>query len=326
MALGLAYAVSPWGSVEWALLAGIVLALLNLTAFGALARKYSRLLIQCSIVLLGFWIDLHDVVKAGLSGLCFSAGVIVLTFGLGAALRRVLGVDETLTALLSSGTAICGGSAIAATGAVIRASDAQMSVALGLVFVLNAIAVFAFPPLGHALNLSQAEFGAWAAVAVHDVANVVATASRFGEDAAADATVIKLTRVLWLAPMCLVLGWWFAKRRAAPAPAEVAQRPSRAARIARVLNLVPWFIVGFVVASGLRTALVTLWPEVSWPAYAADARAVAKTLMTGALFLIGCGLSRRAIASVGVRPMLLGVLLWVIVSACALVVIVHTVD
>lgn len=325
MVLGLAYAASPWGRVEVALLAGMVLAMMNLTAFAGAARRYSRLLIQCSIVLLGFWIDLHDVLKAGLNGLGFSAGVIVLTFALGAALRRVLGVDEKVTALLSSGTAICGGSAIAATGAVIRASDAQMSVALGLVFILNAAAVFAFPPLGHALGLSQAQFGAWAAVAVHDVANVVATASRFGEDAAADATVIKLTRVLWLAPICLALGWWFAHRDPEQPGGATSARPSRAARVARVLNLVPWFIIGFVAASGLRTALVTMWPDARWAVYAGEARAAAKVLMTAALFLIGCGLSRTAIAGVGVRPMLLGVLLWVIVSACALLVIVNTV-
>lgn len=326
------------GVEAWMTLAGgIALALTGLTAWGPLAKKYSRLLIQISIVLLGFWIDLARVLQAGLAGAAFSVGVIVVTFALGGLLAKVLKTESKLAALLSAGTAICGGSAIAATGAVIRAGEAAMSVALGLVFLLNAIALFAFPPLGHALDLSPTQFGAWCAVAVHDVANVVATAKSYGDQALGEATVIKLTRVLWLAPMCLVLGWWFGRgAREGPNPREdhglnpAAPRPrwhapARAAK--QFFRFVPWFIVGFLTASLVRYSVVRLAPGLATEAAQGGdyARSAAKVLMTAALFLIGTGLSRKAIASVGVRPLLHGVILWLAVSGLALVVIRATV-
>lgn len=318
-----AFCLTPWASVQVALGMGIALALLGLTAWNKRAKALSRLLIQVSIVLLGFWISLSDVARAGASGAMFSGLLIVSTFALGAVLARLFATDAKLSALLSSGTAICGGSAIAATGATIRASDTQISVALVLVFVLNTVAVYAFPPLGHALGLSQQQFGAWAAVAVHDVANLVATAKVYGDRALADATVIKLTRVLWLAPICLALGWWFADRgsREGGLPA-----PARGGPLSRLFSIVPWFVLGFVLASLLRTLLDRYAPGLNAGSLAEHLRSVSKTLLTLALFFIGCGLSRKAIGAVGLKPMLHGTILWVIISVGALLLIRATVS
>ncbi len=327
LVLAIAFCLTPWASAPVALGLGIVLALLELTTWEKATKKYSRLLIQISIVLLGFWIDLHDVARAGAAGFGFAAGTIIATFALGALFARMLRVEGKLAALLSSGTAICGGSAIAATGAVIRASDAQMSVALGLVFILNAIALYVFPPLGHALNMSEHQFGAWSAVAIHDVASVVATAKQYGEIALQDATVIKLTRVLWLAPVCLALGWWFNRSAvplaaSPPVPTTSTQRRSVAAR---VFSFLPWFILGFVLASVIRTLAHNAWPDAPVDQWGGYARDIAKRLMTVALLGIGLGLSRKAIASVGVRPMLLGVLLWIVISVASYWVVTLTV-
>jgi hypothetical protein len=184
--------VTPWVSAAGGLAIGMALALLGLTAYGPQGKKLSRTLIQAGVVLLGFSIPLQEVARAGTTGLAFAAGTIVLVFGLGWLLGRWLGTEQ----LLSAGTAICGGSAIAATGAVISATAAQISVATATVFLLNACGVYAYPVIGQALGLSQEQFGAWAAVGIHDVAGVVAAGKAYGDVALQQATVIKLTRVL----------------------------------------------------------------------------------------------------------------------------------
>jgi len=308
----------PGVAAPVALGVGVVVALLGLAAFEKPAKQFSRLIIQCAIVLLGFSIDLHQVVQAGTSGLAFAAGTIVLTFGLGWLLGRSLGTDPKVSTLLCAGTAICGGSAIAATGAVIRASDAQMSVALAAVFVLNAIALYLFPPIGHALELSQAQFGAWAAVAIHDMSSVVAAGKVYGDEALQQATVIKLARVLWIVPVSLLAGWILARQAADPAtpatPAGAAAPPPRTL-LARVGTIIPWFIALFVLASVIRT-------YAGVPAGLADGlKAAAKQGMVLALFLIGSGLSRRALTQVGWRPFAQAAVLWLVVSVVALLVI-----
>lgn len=305
----------PWVTAPVALAVGVAIALLGLSAFEKPAKKYSRLIIQIAIVLLGFSIDLRLVLQAGAAGLGFAAGTILFTFALGLGLGRLLGAEPKLTTLLCSGTAICGGSAIAATGSVIRASDAQMSVALAAVFVLNAIALYVFPPLGHAMNLSQEQFGAWAAVAIHDMSSVVAAGKAFGDQALQQATVIKLARVLWIVPVSLLAGWIIG--RAAAAQADTPSKPK--VLFARVATIVPWFIALFVVASVARTYLAL-------PAGLADnLKLVAKQGMVLALFLIGSGLSRKALAQVGWRPFVLATVLWVAISVVALLVIRGTV-
>ena len=195
----------PWAEPWMALVAGMVLALLNLSAFGAASKTLSRVLIQVAVVLFGFSADLEVVRRAGVIGLLFAAGTIVTTIAVGFGLGRLLGTPLKLTALLCAGTAICGGSAIAATGPAIRATHVHMTVAMACVFVLNGAALLLFPPLGHALGLSELQFGAWAAVAIHDVSSVVGATKVYGAEALREGTVIKLTRALWIVPVALFM-------------------------------------------------------------------------------------------------------------------------
>lgn len=312
MILGAAFSLSPWCSGPLALGLGIALALPGLTAWSGPSKRFSRLLIQVCIVLLGLAIDLHRVQQAGVGGLAFAAGTIVLVFALGAALGRLLGVPGTLGTLLSSGTAICGGSAIAATSRVIRADDSDTSIALAAVFVLNAIALFVFIPVGHWLAMSQEQFGTWAAVAIHDMASVVAAGKEYGPAALEQATVVKLTRVLWIVPVAAACGW-AASRRAPGAGAPGGNG------WAAVRGALPWFIVLFVLASAVRTYV----PGVG--AHEATVKAAAKAGMTLALFLIGCGLSRAAVERVGARPFVMAAALWVVLSVVSLLVVRATV-
>jgi uncharacterized integral membrane protein (TIGR00698 family) len=289
-----------------ALTIGMLLAMLGLTPFTKQAKSWSRLLIQGSVVLLGFSMSLGVVVEAGLPGLAFAAGTIVGTIALGFALGAMLKVEPVTTALLSAGTSICGGSAIAATAPVVRASPAQMSVSLACVFMLNALALYLFPHLGRGLGMSEHQFGAWAAVAIHDVSSVTGAAKQFGEDALQHATVIKLTRALWIAPVALVLGWMVRRMTAAAADSKPQPRASA----------MPWFILFFVLASALRTVLPTVFqPLGDW------LKPVAKTGLVLALFLIGSGLSVSAIKQVGWRPLVLAIVMWVVLAAASLIVV-----
>jgi len=293
--------VLPWCTPAYALGLGLLLALCGLVAWPDQSRRLSKLLIQVSVVLMGFGMDLGELARAGALGLVFAAGSIALTFALGALLGRWLGTAPRLTLLLSSGTAICGGSAIAAVGAATGAIGAEMSVAIATVFVLNGIALYAFPPLGHLLELGQVQFGTWAAVAIHDVSSVVGAASAYGDEALQVATAVKLARTLWIAPVALLAGWWWSRC------AETAA--SGGAR--RALSF-PWFVLWFVAAALLRSlvpAVAEFAPDLTW---------LAKRGMSLALFLIGSGLSLAALRAVGVRPLVLGASLWLIVSVLAL--------
>lgn len=299
---------NPWATAPIALTIGIVLALLGLTAFEKQSKQLSRTLIQASVVLLGFSISLGDVAKAGLTGMVFAAATIAFVFVIGQLLQRLLNTDKQVSSLLTAGTAICGGSAIAATGTVIGASSAAISVATAVVFLLNAGGVYLYPVIGRSLELSQEQFGAWAAVGIHDVAGVVAAAKQYGDVALSEATVIKLTRVLWIVPVALVLG------RMARPESEDPQAKKPAAPI-------PWFVGLFLVACLIRTiGEATLGAPSIAPA-ADMLKSIAKTAMTLALFLIGSGLSRNALAAAGWRPLLQGLIMWITVSIVALVVV-----
>lgn len=303
---GAILAASPWSSPPMALALGIALALAGLTAFGPASRKLSKVLIQAGVVLLGFGMDLRVVARAGVAGVLLAAGSIVATFAVGVLLGRRLKIDAKLTTLLCAGTSICGGSAIAATGSVIGAGEAAMGVALATVFVLNAGGLYAFPLIGRALGLSPEEFGAWAAIGIHDVSSVVGAASAFdalhpGPDQALGvATAIKLARTLWIIPVAMLARGIV--RRAEPGAARSTLRAP-----------VPWFIGLFVLAAGARS--------MGWISdeLAGDLRTLAKRALALALYLIGSGLSRRAIASIGPRPFVLGLVLWVFISVVALV-------
>jgi len=315
LVLAILAASSPWISPPIALTMGIAIALAGWAAFPTQTRKWSRLLIQAGVVLLGFRMDLHQIVAAGTVGVGFAVGTILLTFAAGALLAHLLGIDRKVATLISSGTAVCGGSAIAATGSVIFASEAQMAVAMGCVFILNSIGLYIFPTLGHALQLSGEQFGTWAAIAIHDISSVVGSAAVFDqlEDtngvALETATAVKLTRTLWIVPVALLCGWWHQR---ADARIVGASKTCKAPPM-------PWFIGLFLLAATARSvvpAVIELAPHIEL---------VAKKLLTIALLFIGLGMSTQAIAAVGWRAMVLAIALWFTISTVALVVVVRTI-
>ena len=283
-----------------ALIGGALLALTLGNPFPAQTKRASRPLLQASVILLGFSVDLGTVARAGLDGLVFSLVSILAVFALGAGLRRLLGVRPVTALLVSAGTAICGGSAIAAVATVLDAPDEDVSVAAGTVFLLNAVALLLFPPLGHLLGLSQTQFGMWAGIAVHDIASVVGAGTAYGPRALDVATAVKLARVLYLVPIVLLLAF-LGRRGSRETGGESRARPP-----------LPWFVAGFLAASAARS----LSPFVA--AQAPLVKSVAGAGFALSLALIGLGLSRTALRAVGPRPLILGVALWLFISLAAL--------
>jgi uncharacterized integral membrane protein (TIGR00698 family) len=291
--------LSPWGSPPLALALGLVVALVIGNPFPAQSRRYTSKLLQWSVIGLGFGMNAHTALQAGREGLLFTVVSILGTLTLGFLVGRWLGIDRKISHLISSGTAICGGSAIAAVGPVIQAEEGQMSVALGTVFILNSVALFLFPAVGHALQMSQNQFGLWAAIAIHDTSSVVGAASHYGDQALQIATTVKLARALWIIPVALGTAFFF---------------KTKGAKVK-----LPWFILGFVGAMLLNTLVPALQP------FSPALVKLAKLGLTVTLFLIGAGLSMAVLRSVGVRPFVQGILLWGVVSAASLWVILHTV-
>lgn len=288
----LLFCVTPWASPPIALALGLALALTIGHPFTARTPKITKLLLQVSVVGLGFGMNLEKVLAAGRTGLLFTIATIAGTLLLGYAIGRAMRITPGTAHLISSGTAICGGSAIAAVGPVIGASDEEMSVSLATVFILNAIALFVFPPIGVQFGLTQTQFGVWSAIAIHDTSSVVGAAAKYGAEALQVATTVKLTRALWIVPLTIATA--FAFRR-------------KSTRVA-----IPWFILFFLLASIVRT--YTPVPVDIWNVLVQ----LARIGLTVTLFLIGAGLSRSALASVGARPLVLGVILWITISAVSL--------
>lgn len=286
----LLFCLTPWCSPPIALALGLAFALTLGSPFKT--ARATKLLLQVSVVGLGFGMNLGKVVEAGRTGVLFTIATIAGTLAAGYALGRAMHINSSTAHLISSGTAICGGSAIAAVGPVIGASDEEMSVSLGTVFILNSIALFVFPLIGAALHLTQTQFGVWAAIAIHDTSSVVGAASAYGAEALQIATTVKLTRALWIVP--LTLGTAFAFRK-------------HAAKMT-----LPWFILFFLLASVVRTYVPA--PQLAWDVLVR----IARIGLTVTLFLIGSSLSRESLKKVGVRPLILGVLLWIAISAAGL--------
>ncbi len=284
------FCLTPWCSPPLALALGLAFALTLGSPFKT--SKATKLLLQFSVVGLGFGMNLEKVMQAGRAGLLFTIATIAGTLLLGYLLGRAMRISSGTAHLISSGTAICGGSAIAAVGPVIEASDEEMSVSLGTVFILNSIALFVFPAIGAALQLTQTQFGVWSAIAIHDTSSVVGAASAFGAEALQVATTVKLTRALWIVPLTLGTAFAFRKRKA-----KVA---------------LPWFILFFLVASLVRTYVPA--PQIVFDVLVR----LARIGLTVTLFLIGSSLSRASLAKVGVRPLILGVVLWIVISAAGL--------
>ncbi len=296
-----AFCLSAWGSPPLALGLGVALALTLGNPFAARTKPWVGTLLRCSVVLLGFGMDLPAVLHAGSSGAVFAACTIALTLGLATWTRRLLGVDTQTSTLIATGTAICGGSAIAAVSGVIKADHHAITVSMGAVFVLNAIALVLFPPIGHALGLTQTQFGQWAGVAIHDVSSVVGAAQVYGRQALENATAVKLSRTLWIIPICLVIGW---RHQIATASADGAA--------SRLRVPIPWFIGLFLLASVSRTFI----PGVAdWSPGLVHA---AKLGLTLTLFMIGAGMSRSVLVQTGWRPLIQGVILWAVISVVSL--------
>jgi len=250
------------------------------------AKKYSKFLLQASVVGLGFGMNLHQVVQAGSSGFVYTMLGISFALLAGMGLGALLSVPRVPAFLISTGTAICGGSAIAAVGPITQASDEEMAIALGTVFVLNSVALLIFPAIGTALKLTQSQFGLWAALAIHDTSSVVGAAAKYGAEALAVATTVKLARALWIVPLSI---------------------GTAIVRGAKAKIQWPWFIGLFCLAAVCNTYL-----PAGAHAYGIAVK-VAKIGLTATLFLIGSGISVATLKRVGPRPLLQGVILWLLV-------------
>ncbi len=290
--------LTPYGSPPIALALGLFIAFTFGNPFPALTGKPTKWLLQISVVLLGFGMNLSAIYEAGKDGILFTIVTIFGTLTLGYFVGRWLKIGEKISTLISTGTAICGGSAIAAVAPAIHAESEEMSVSLGTVFVLNSIALFLFPTIGHLLSMSQNQFGIWAAIAIHDTSSVVGASAAYGTEALAIATTVKLARALWIAPIALLFMAIY-RRKNGGAAAKIS---------------FPWFILFFVGAAAVRTyAPSSVLPSI-WDALVD----LAKAGMTVTLFLIGVSLSRKTLKAVGARPLLQGIILWIVISVVSL--------
>lgn len=285
--------LTPWVSPPIALFLGLLYALTLGNPFPDFNKKASRYLLQISIVGLGFGMNLFDSLRTGSVGIVFTIVSVIAVMILGIWIGRLVKVDKITSYLISSGTAICGGSAIAAVSPMAKANQNQISISLATVFVLNAVALFIFPILGRYLGLSQQQFGVWAAIAIHDTSSVVGAGAAYGEEALKVATTVKLTRALWIIPLSLITSFVF---------------KNKGDKL-----YIPWFILFFVLAmlinsyTNLSNALVT------------NIVAVSRQALTLTLFFIGAGLSKNAIKNVGAKPFVLGVALWIFIGVISLV-------
>ncbi len=298
---------SDWVSPPIALILGILVALTLENPVPKTSRWIAKYLLQTCVVLLGFSMNLAVVLEAGSRGALLAALGIAATFWLGERLRRWLKIPVRASVLISAGTAICGGSAIAAMSSVISASESEISVAMGTVFVLNAIALYLFPLLGHALHLTSTQFGTWSGMAIHDISSVVGATSHFGSGALETATAVKLSRALWIIPVSLV------------AIGRLRQTRSFNQQAHRSIHI-PWFIGLFLLALMLRTFVPTIAPIIP------EIVRFSTTGLTLTLFLIGAGLSKQTLRAVGWKPMIQGILLWVFISGSSLWLILRLVD
>lgn len=291
------HAYSAWVTPPVALFLGLAFALLCGQAHPKFNKKISKYLLQYSVVGLGFGMNLQASLASGKEGMEFTVISVVGTLLIGWVIGcKFLKVDRDTSYLISSGTAICGGSAIAAVGPVLRAKDSEMSVALGTIFILNAIALFIFPVIGHALNMSQHEFGTWAAIAIHDTSSVVGAGAAYGEEALRVATTIKLTRALWIIPLAIATSFIF---------------KSKGQKIS-----IPWFIFFFVLAMIVNTYVLNL--SETGALIGAGINSIARKTLTITLFFIGASLSRDVLKAVGIKPLVQGILLWVVISVSTL--------
>ncbi len=292
------FCLTPCLSPPIALAVGIILAQVLKNPFSELSHTAVQWLLKIAVVGLGFDMSVGSALEAGKQGFLFTVASISLTLCLGLLLGKIFGIDKKITQLIASGTAICGGSAIAAISPIIRANTKQISISIGIVFLLNSVALFVFPPIGHYLSMSQHQFGLWCAIAIHDTSSVVGAADVYGNQALIVATTVKLARALWILPLSLLF---------------VVFSHGSGKKIK-----IPYFIGLFILA----TALNTYWPAVHVVSpYITEGSKLALTLV---LFLIGTSLNFKSFRRIGLRPLILAMTIWLFISIVSLFVILQT--
>lgn len=296
--LAIAACALPFISTPIALLIGIILAQTISNPFVQTSKRLTHILLQASVVGLGFGMNAMQAITAGKEGFTFTVFSIFGTLIAGYFLGKRMKVEKNTSFLISSGTAVCGGSAIAAISSIIKSNEKQISTALGTVFILNSVALFLFPWIGKLLHLSQQQFGVWAAIAIHDTSSVVGAAAKYGRQALQTAVTIKLERALWIIPLGIISAFLF-------------KSESKKFKI-------PYFIFLFVLAMLVNTFIPAIHPASHYIVI------VSEIGLKITLFLIGTGLTRELIASVGIKPFTQGILLWLLISVTSLVVITHT--
>lgn len=285
----------PFVEPPVALLAGFILSFTIGHPYLHHNNKMTKILLQASVVGLGFGMNIYDAMAVGKEGLIFTVSSIVLTLAFGLLLGKLFHINKKTSVLVSSGTAICGGSAIAAMVPIIDANEEETSVSLGVIFVLNSVALFLFPVIGHLLSMTQEQFGLWSAIAIHDTSSVVGAAHKYGEEALKIATTVKLERALWIIPLSFVTALLYRKGKVS----------------------IPYFIFLYVLAMIINTfipAIQTVSPAIVM---------IAKRGLTLTLFLIGAGLSKEALKKIGIKPLLQGIILWAFISILSLLVILN---
>jgi uncharacterized integral membrane protein (TIGR00698 family) len=293
-ALGLFFCLTPWVSPPLALLAGLIFGAISIHPYKEESRTMSKFLLQSAVVGLGFGMNLQEVLRVGRSGFLYTALGIGFAMLAGTLLGKVLSVQPRPAFLISTGTAICGGSAIAAVGPIVGANADEMSVSLGTIFLLNSVALLTFPTIGLMLKLSQSQFGLWAALAIHDTSSVVGASAKYGAAALAVGTTVKLARALWIVPLSV---------------------GTAAVKGSKTRIQWPWFILFFCLAAVANTYF---FPGAIAYRFLSGA---GKLMLIITLYLIGASLSPAALRKVGPRPLLQGVLLWIVVAVASLMAI-----
>lgn len=289
----------PFINAPIALVIGVAFSLILGNPYPEQSAKISKKLLQISIVGLGFGLNAIDAFEVSKDGFFITIATIALVFGLGFLFNKFIKIDKITALLISSGTAICGGSAIASVSPIVKAKSGQISIAIGVVFILNAVALFIFPFIGNLLELSQYQFGLWAAIAIHDTSSVVGAAQAFGAEALEIATTVKLSRALWIIPLTLIISYFFNKKT----------------NVSGVK--IPLFIVFFIVA----IIIASIFPQGGF--LYEPISAIARQLLVTTLFLIGSGISLPQIKLVGANSILYALGLWVVVSIFSLIIIIN---
>lgn len=298
--IGLVFCFTPFASPPIALAAGLAIALTMQHPFKEFNHRAIKYLLEISVVGLGFSLNFNEVIRTGKAGVLFTVVSILATLTIGWLIGKCLSINKKISYLISVGTAICGGSAIAAIAPIIDAREDEVAIALGTIFILNSIALFIFPSLGHCWGLTMEQFGMWSAIAIHDTSSVVGASARYGDEALKIATTVKLTRALWIIPVSLGTILVLNKKITKKTSSKVSY---------------PYFILGFIAAS----LIVTIFPNFKL-IYAGLVNG-AKIGLTVTLYLIGAGLSRDTLKAVGIKPVVQGVVLWALISVVSLLLI-----